>query len=287
MVNEVPLFLRILIQHTTLSLAAFLINIGSALCALFTIFSAFRKKDKKSLVFLMSYLLAAAILIILASEGRHSLKERHFPWMASFFAFSIAFTFSFFRKHPKRSIRIATGIAAAVFFISLLSESYQIGTQTFKIDSIAQWLSKNGISKRLVTTSWWQLNTITDTENVSLIPLYIETKGKIPKELWFLDSPRIIIAWELLSRAYQQHLLRYLITSGLASRIEIGSNELLLKNITPLMSWPHPYSSFNRRPYYIGGSYRICLYDLKTVFSQANIQQTLKTKNAANPENKL
>jgi hypothetical protein len=252
------------------SIPVIVINVFTGIsCLAVTIGAVIKKKHNLSL-FCIPYIAGASLVIILAIVGLHVLVERSFVWLSSFFSLSLAYFFIYIIKRQEAVKRFAVAGTAFVLFGVMVFESYQITQETFKITDIYYWLRKRNVPVSKVVTQWWQLGLL-EGEAPWGVPTVYDKTGR-EHYLWFLDSPKPMIIWNLIFKIYTAGAAKYIITSGPSLNSYTGEGELILENIAPRVSWPHPYTSMTHRPWYTPQLKKlfIKIYDLYDVFSEDN-----------------
>ncbi len=271
--NGALLFLGEIASGVTRSSSQMLIFAVIASSLIFTLAYAFKKKEAGGLRnFLFPALAAVSIFIIAASFRLHAIRNRHFIWLGYCFALAVSFTAVYFLRHGSRGSRWVAAAVTVLFVGTCVFESYQITVETFKIGEIRSWLKDNHIPLDKVATSWWYINVLGDKDIASEIPGIFVSRPGVDPDFWFMDpGTRFMIAWPLLFRVYTNGRIKYILTSGISSKIAIGENEEALRYVKPVKVWLHPYSRFWRRPLGGPGANYIRLYDLDDVFSPANL----------------
>lgn len=270
-VPKTAVFLRGLLARLTQSVGSFSYSSATFVACACALWQGIRKRDRGLLFFSVMGIVGAAVIITASLLKLHPIEERHFVWMSSFFAVALAYCYSWFLARSSGWKRIVIRVAVVALAGLLVASSYQITVETFKITGMLRWLDQHKIRNNRMLSSWWLLNYEGDRGSVILIPGFFATAGKIKsQEIWYLDSPRFMIAWELVRKGYQAGICDYLMTSGIGERFYLGNDEPLLKNVKPIMSWLHPYCAFSHRPFYTGGRVYINLYRLSDVFSEEN-----------------
>jgi len=139
---------------------------------------------------------------------------------------------------------------------------------------ITTWLARHNIHQSDILTSWWMINYTGHGEGVNFIPggFNVSPENKDTAH-WYVEHPRFLISWPMIYVAYQKGACKYVITSGLGERAHIGQDDPFLKEVKPVMAWPHPYTIFRDRPFYRREDLSIKLYALADIFSPENIRR--------------
>jgi len=247
---------------------SFIIVAGAA-AILLTARRGIRAKDPR-ILFFPAVALCGVGLFLTVAFFFHSVEERHFVWLGAPACACAAYWIDWLSTERwsgwKIPIRVSVGFIAAFFFF----QSYAVSVETFKISTITSWFEAHSILRRNTQTFWWQINDGREETTSVMVPTNIHTEGHYPPELWYMDNPAYVINW--ISVVLRRNLgYKYLLTSGIDTHASVGENERLLADVKPMMSWPHPYSSFRHRFFYNPEKkYSIRLYDLDEVLSAKN-----------------
>ncbi len=245
-----------------------------ALCSLAAVGKALKRRQPRLLFMTSLYTVPSGFFLLMVFFGVHTIYERHWVWLSSFYSFSVALVFLEVLETQRALRRRVGAILLLGLILVFTGESYAVTQETFKITPMRNWIDKHGIQKKEVLASWWQLNFRGDTQSVSTVPGGFATEGRVKdRAYWYLDNPRFRVQWDPIYRAYQAGLCRYLVTSGMGTKSSIGQEEML-KGVRPLAEWPHPYAIHSRRPYYDGSvTNSIRIYRLDDVFSPVNLKK--------------
>ncbi len=156
----------------------------------------------------------------------HTLFLRHYIYLVPFFSICAGYFLC------QLANRVGTKLIA-VFLLCFLSisvaKSYDFTKETFKIEPIEGWLSKNNIRKVEVLT-WLDLSHKWDYG----VSYGTGIPGKFAGEVFLID-------WKEVVRKYQTSHYRYLMTSGIRLHYTVGWNDKVLEQLTPLQQWRHPF----------------------------------------------
>ncbi|OQX81026.1 MAG: hypothetical protein B6D56_03655 [Candidatus Omnitrophica bacterium 4484_70.1] len=271
----ITLFKTMVASPTDLFRSTFVIS-----AVLFSIFYLFKKKEKENLLlyFIILTISGVGIFIIMAGLDLHKVRYRHFIWLSPTFSLCIAYFIKTNLQSSNMIRKIIIILATVIFVFTSFFESYMVTEETFKMDKIKKWLKDNNIKKNEILT-FLHLYSPGDKVGCSLPPV-----GKAPS--YTPSNEKYLIIWPLVYRAYTLGLCKYIIPSGIGAHAHLEEDDVILKNVRPLVSWPHPYYKFKYR--FFGSKVReptplfINFYRLKDVFSKENFLLIIKEKNSLN-----
>ncbi|MDD4294678.1 MAG: glycosyltransferase family 39 protein [Candidatus Omnitrophica bacterium] len=217
------------------------------------VISAVRKFDKPVMFSLFVCGLWAVIYFLVGYFNFVPVRYRHFVWLSMFLSLYMGYAVKellFSRRFLLKAIGpLSVGLLLSLF----IYEGFQVSQENFKCNKIISFLKRNNILKERVVTSL-HLYEKGDTLGTQSIPTY-RYNGKL------------IIAWPHLYKAYKIGLIDYIIPEGLGAYVEIAIDDPILKKLTPIMSWDHPYVIFKHRHPHTDKNVRINMYRLRDVFA--------------------
>lgn len=171
--------------------------------------------------------------------------------------------------------KILVSVSFVLFMVSSVHISYLVTTETFKTEMINTWLKKNNIPKTFVVTNL-HLREKDDTDGASMFPVRHHRK-------WTKTNHRYQILWPLLSEAYRRKMVFYIIPSGIGGFAHLEDGDAVFQGVSPVKSWPHPYSQFKYRFSFRGKSpdsynCKINVYKLSDLFDMRRPLYKAKTK---------
>jgi len=218
--------------------------------AVFAVAQALRRRDERWVLLAGLIIGGYLILAVFCFFGMHVIFPRRIVFLAPFLALAGGGLMEWMGARWRRVLPVAlTGGMIAVSAPDL----YAVTQWTFRIKPITRWLKENGIEKGQIT-SYVDLIEKADTSRQFGVP------GGYPEEHW---QGQFQIDWRGVSMLRQTQGVRYILTSGLGSLSQIGENDQLLQDITPIKSWPHP---INLRSESGDKKQDFKLYDLQEVF---------------------
>jgi hypothetical protein len=213
--------------------------LGSLPFVILLVVKAFVRKNKTLLFLLAPFFGGSALFIVLGYLKLHVMFDRHFVWLSSVFALGIGSQVVSWMDHGGAVQKKVICILLALFTLVLMTRSYLITEETYKITEITSWLRSQDIKNSEVITHWWQINNShhLKTKNVSsLIPgKFVPVDHPKPSELVMLEnrllSRRFQLDWRLIYVIYKSKGVRYLITSGLGVRTTFAGGNPARKNL--------------------------------------------------------
>ncbi len=161
--------------------------------------------------------------------GLHTVYDRHYVSVLPALCVLIAICVEhlLIRWRPAY---VYTGLVVIAWFSSV--SAYRVVASPFTITPITSYLREHGIEKAHVTTSLdlWE-------------PGDTKPRDTDPGTVFQNPSGAPAINWKQIVLLYRDDGVRYLLTSGIGSRSQLGDGDPVLarEGVRPLHTWTHPY----------------------------------------------
>lgn len=200
----------------------------------------FAKKKDPVFYFIVYACFGLGVFLIGNIFGAHrGFEYRNLIWLCPV----ISWCAGYFCVEGFSSRRSATNaiivFCAGIFIISSFVISYKVTTETYKTDMLNDWLRENNIPKRFLTTNL-RIGERGDAERASGLPLVLHKE-------WTRTDNRYQIVWPLVHKYYQLGRVFYIVPSGIGGHAHLEKDDILFQGVTPIRSWPHPYTNFKYR----------------------------------------